>query len=279
MPAPAFALRWPTISPARLLRTLVALLVVAAAVAAGVALRAAVIGDRGHSKPVPILMYHVISAPKPGAPHPELYTPRAVFSAQMNELAKRGYHAVTLAQVDAYWRGSNDLPRRPVVLSFDDGYRSDYSHALPVLRRLNWPGVLNLEVSNLRPGELTSAHVRAMIAAGWEVDSHTINHPDLTMATDTTLRDEVVSSRAYIRHRLGVPADFFCYPSGAFDPRVVAAVKAAGYRGATTTQPGLGSPSSRFTLSRIPVNGRDGVAGLVRKLAHPEAARDEYVGG
>src|SRR4051812_34322559 len=222
-----------------------------------------------HDAPVPILMYHVVSAPKPGAPYPDLYTPKPVFTAQMKALAKRGYHGVTLARVDDYWRRGYALPPKPIVVSFDDGYLSHYTHALPVLKALGWPGVLNLEINNVKPGDLTATQVRALIDAGWEVDSHTVSHPDLTTVSDSQLRQELVASRAYLRKHFGVPADFFCYPAGRFDGRVVAAVKAAGYRAATTTEPGLASPKLPFTLNRIRVDGQDGVGGLLTKLANP----------
>src|SRR2546423_233608 len=74
-----------------------------------------------HRAPVPILMYHVISDPQPGAPYPELYTPAPVFAAQMRALARRGYHAVTLRAIDDYWRRGWTLPPHPIVISFDDG--------------------------------------------------------------------------------------------------------------------------------------------------------------
>src|SRR3954462_5966590 len=82
-----------------------------------------------HDGPVPILMYHVVSAPQPAAPYPDLYTPKPVFAAQMRALAKRGYHGVPLAQVDDYWRHGSALPSKPIVVSFDDGYVSHYTHA------------------------------------------------------------------------------------------------------------------------------------------------------
>jgi peptidoglycan/xylan/chitin deacetylase (PgdA/CDA1 family) len=232
-----------------------------------------------HDTPVPILMYHVVSAPTPGAPYPELYTPQPVFAAQMHALAARGYHGVTLAQVYDYWTRGYALPSRPVVVSFDDGYLSDYTHARPVLSSLGWPGVLNLEVNNVRPGDLTAHQVSALIRAGWEVDSHTLTHPDLTTLPDTRLRDELVQSRAFIRRHFHVPVEFFCYPAGRFDARVVAAVKAAGYKAATTTQPGLATPATPFTLARLRVDGQDGVAGLVANLAHPPAAQSGSPGG
>jgi peptidoglycan/xylan/chitin deacetylase (PgdA/CDA1 family) len=224
-----------------------------------------------HDAPVPILMYHVVSAPQPGAPYPDLYTPKPVFEAQMKALSKRGYHGVTLAQVDDYWRHGYALPSKPIVISFDDGYLSHYTHALPVLKALGWHGVLNLEINNVRPGDLTASQVRALIDAGWEVDSHTISHPDLTTIGDAQLQQELAGSRRYLKKHFGVPADFFCYPAGRYDARVVAAVKAAGYRAATTTEPGLASPKLPFTLSRIRVDGQDGVGGLLTKLANPTA--------
>jgi peptidoglycan/xylan/chitin deacetylase (PgdA/CDA1 family) len=231
-----------------------------------------------HDSPVPILMYHVVSAPKPGAPYPDLYTPKAVFAAQMKALAKRGYHGVTLGQVDDYWRHGYALPSKPIVISFDDGYLSHYTHAMPVLKALHWPGVLNLEVNNVRPGDLTASQVRGLIAAGWEVDSHTISHPDLRTVSDSQLRQELVGSRNYLRKHFHVPASFFCYPAGRYDSRVEAAVKAAGYRAATTTQPGYASPKSLFTLNRIRVDGQDGVSGLLRNLSDPNSLGGTSVG-
>ena len=191
----------------------------------------------------------------------------------MAALRDHGYHAVTLAQVERYWRRGYALPGQPVVLSFDDGYLGDYTRARPVLQALGWPGVLNLEVNNVRPGDLEASQVRALIAAGWEVDSHTVTHPNLTTLDAARLRTELVDSRAYLRRTFGVPVDYFCYPSGHFDARVEAAVRSAGYRLATTTQPGLASPARPLALDRIRIDGQDGAAGLLAKLRDPSRRR------
>jgi peptidoglycan/xylan/chitin deacetylase (PgdA/CDA1 family) len=217
---------------------------------------------------VPVLMYHVINAPQPGAPFPALYVPAGEFAAQMRALRDAGYHATTLREVWAAWHGDGTLPRRPVVVSFDDGYLSDVTHALPVLRRLGWRGVLNLELGKMgSSGALNDGQVRRLIAAGWEVDSHTITHPDLTTVDAVRLRHELVDSRAEIRRRFGVDAAFFCYPSGRYDARVEVAVRAAGYRAATTTQPGIARPGGdAFALPRVRVNGGEAPAALVAQL-------------
>jgi peptidoglycan/xylan/chitin deacetylase (PgdA/CDA1 family) len=215
-------------------------------------------------------MYHVIADPQPGTTYPELFVSPSDFQAQMQTLHSRGYHAVTLAQVDRYWSRGYALPSKPIVVSFDDGYLSHYTRARPVLSRLGWRGVLNLEVDNVRTaGDISAHQVSALIGDGWEVDSHTISHPDLTTLPPARLRTELVGSRDWLRRRFHVPVDYFCYPAGRFNQSVEAAVKAAGYRLATTTQPGLASPDDPLALDRVRVDRSDGVTGLLRKLAAP----------
>jgi peptidoglycan/xylan/chitin deacetylase (PgdA/CDA1 family) len=221
-----------------------------------------------HRAPVPILMYHVIAPPDASAPYPKLYVPPREFAEEVDWLAAHGYHAVTLQRVYEYWRDAIALPARPIVLSFDDGYHSVYSAAAPILRRRRWPGVLNLEVAHTRDDAgLRPRLVRALIAQGWELDAHTLTHPDLTAVGAAQLRREVAGSRALLRREFHVPVAFFCYPSGRYDDAVLAAVRAAGYLGATTTNPGLATPRDMFTLARVRVDGGDGAAGLAAKLA------------
>jgi peptidoglycan/xylan/chitin deacetylase (PgdA/CDA1 family) len=219
-------------------------------------------------RPVPILMYHVVTKPPPGAAFPGLYVSRAELAAEVAWLAGHGYRAVTLKQVFDAWTGRGALPRKPVVLSFDDGYRSQFVNAFPLLRARRWPGVVNLELGHVTAdGGLTPRMLRQLIAAGWEIDAHTLTHPDLRYVDDAALRREVAGSRAEIRRRFGVPAEFFCYPAGRYDERVVAAVRAAGYRGATTVEFGLARSSEPFTLARVRINAGDGAAGVAAKFA------------
>jgi peptidoglycan/xylan/chitin deacetylase (PgdA/CDA1 family) len=222
---------------------------------------------RPDRRPVPILMYHVVADPPASAPFPHLYVPRAEFRAQVRWLADAGYEAVTLARVFDAWRGHATLPRSPIVLSFDDGYRSHVTAALPVLAARRWPGVLNLDLSNLAPSwGVGVAGVRRLIRAGWEIDAHSLTHPDLSSLSGKALVREVSGSRREIGRLFGVVPRFFCYPAGRYDAEAVAAVKAAGFDGATTTELGLARPTTPFALARIRVDRGDGVAGLARKL-------------
>ena len=111
----------------------------------------------------------------------------------MDWLDEHGYEAVTLEQVEDAWYHGGTLPAKPVVLSFDDGYRPQFTFALPELRKHGWAGVLNLKAEG---SDLYTSNVEAMIDAGWELASHTIDHLDLTTLDAARLKEK---SRARAR--------------------------------------------------------------------------------
>ena len=232
---------------------------------------------------VPILVYHVIAQPFPDSPFPGLYVPRAEFRAQMEALRRAGFHSVTLDQVERSWSNGTALPPRPVVISFDNGYRTQYTEALPILRRLGWVGVENLQLSGLPPsqGGLGPAEVRALVAAGWELDTQGFSHADLPKLDAAGLRHELAVARTELRRRYGVPVNWFCYPSGDYDGAVVAEARRAGYVGATTILPGWATPQDdRYRLPRLRVlRGTTPAALLVEiadaRLAAPPPAAHE----
>jgi peptidoglycan/xylan/chitin deacetylase (PgdA/CDA1 family) len=218
---------------------------------------------RPSGDPVPILMYHVIGEPAGEVAYPDLYLSVADFREQVDWLERNGYTAVTLDQVQDAWYDGATLPPKPVVLSFDDGYLGQYLDAMPILREKGWGGLLNLKSEG---SDLSSNQVRKMIRAGWEVASHTVTHPDLTTIDDEQLERELVDSRRTLQQDLGAPIDNFCYPAGQYDERVAAAVEAAGYRGATTVEPGLAERGDPFELRRIRINFGFGADDLASAL-------------
>ncbi|CAN5412161.1 hypothetical protein BH10ACT11_BH10ACT11_18270 [soil metagenome] len=216
---------------------------------------------------VPILMYHAIDPPPAGQPYPDLFVPPDEFIEEMETLDKQGFNGVTLRQVFDAWNDDKPLPENPIVISFDDGIRSQYTIARPELRKLRWPGVLNLKVDALtQAGELEPEAVKEMIDTGWEVDSHTIDHLDVTTLSGAELAHQIADSRTELQKKFNIPVAFFCYPAGAYDGESVAAVKAAGYEGATSVDPGLASKDEPFTLKRIRVDGGEGAGGLIEAL-------------
>ena len=199
--------------------------------------------------PVPILVYHHVQGYLAG--NYLMYVDTSQFASQLRYLRSHGYHPVTMQQVWDDWTGRADLPRRPVVLSFDDGYLDQYSNAARQLRSYHWPAVLNLVVHN--GTALRDAQVRRMVKWGWEIGSHTLGHPILTRCSSATLHRELVQSRRVLEHKFKVLVDFFCYPGGIYDRRVMRAVRDAGYLAATSIRFGAATPYGRYALPRIAV--------------------------
>jgi peptidoglycan/xylan/chitin deacetylase (PgdA/CDA1 family) len=221
-----------------------------------------------YTGPVPILEYHAIQPPVSGATYPQLFVPQADFVEQMKWLDDHGYEAVTLDQVEDAWFKAGELPPKPVVLTFDDGYLSQYVAAFPALQHFHWPGVLNLVAKG---ADLPDEDVQKMIEAGWELASHTINHPDLTTLDASQLQTELAGSRKLLQGRFGVTVDNFCYPSGRYDDTVINAVRDAGYRGATSEVPGLATSANPYVLNRLEIELSDGLDGFVSKLKAAES--------
>jgi peptidoglycan/xylan/chitin deacetylase (PgdA/CDA1 family) len=213
------------------------------------------------TQPVPILEFHELGRPPASDPLPELYVSDSAFVAEMRWLDRHGYQAVTLDEVMAAWYHHGTLPEKPVVITFDNGYVPQATFAPAVLSRFGWPGVLNeITANHLAPWRL-----RRLISIGWEVDSHSVTHPDLTTLNPVELRYQVASSRRFLQRTFGIPVESFCYPSNRYDPAVVEAVEDAGYRNALTENPGYASRAHPFLLDRFEITG--GVAQVAADLS------------
>jgi peptidoglycan/xylan/chitin deacetylase (PgdA/CDA1 family) len=213
--------------------------------------------------PVPILEYHAIQPPVASSSYPELFVPEADFEAQMSWLKRHGYQAVTLTSVEKSWDGGGTLPPKPVVVSFDDGYLSQYVGAFPIMQQLGWPGVLDLKAAG---SDLPDADAKKMIDAGWELASHTINHLDVTTLDAATLHHELADSKRILESKFGVQVENFCYPAGHYDQAAVDELRRDGYQGATTELPGLAERGDPYSLARLEIEMSDGLSGFVQKL-------------
>lgn len=224
---------------------------------------------------VPILEYHYIRV----NPNPRdrlgfnLSVTPANFSAQMDWLASHGYHTVTFDDLRAYFQGRTELPARPVVLTFDDGYQDFFTTAFPILQAHGFKAV-----SYIVPGfldwsaYLTQAEVIQLDASGLvEIGSHTVHHVNLARSSPAAQTYELQASESALAHLLGHSVLDFCYPSGRFNAAVIAAVGKAGYVTATTEMPGTELAwSTRLMWPRVRVSGGESLQVFVAYLGQPE---------
>lgn len=206
---------------------------------------------------VPVLVYHSVMPHHAGQTREQriLDVDDSVFVEQMQYLASGGYHVVSLgALVDAL-EGKAQLPRRAVVITFDDGWANQYHHALPILRRFGATATFFVFTSVIASDKrnMTWKQLAELQAAGMSIGSHTRTHPSLPHS-HRTLRDEVQLSRDDIAKHLGRVPEFFAYPFGDWDKESADWTKRAGYRAARTYRGGAwNSSADRYHLRAIPV--------------------------
>jgi len=213
---------------------------------------------------VPVLMFHRVEPRALARDEVErkLTVEPRTFAAELDWLASHGYHPITEGQL---FRGLFDgarLPERPVVLSFDDGYKDDVRTILPLLQSHGWPATFFVITGrNSLPDFLSWREIRALDRAGMDVGSHTVDHSDLPGLDPSRLRWELVTSRNALERHLGHPVRWFAYPAGRHDSASEAAVASAGYLMAYTTRPGSQiAAGSRLAEPRVRVDGGESAA-------------------
>jgi peptidoglycan/xylan/chitin deacetylase (PgdA/CDA1 family) len=217
---------------------------------------------------VPILMYHRIdriTASLPAMTRALTVAP-ADFAQQMRWLSSHGYHAVSMRQLFAALEYGAPLPSRPVMITFDDGYRDVLTHAAPALDHLHMPAtayVITGRISGKDSSFLSWSNLRQLERDGIAVGSHTVHHLELPDLTDAQARRELLTSRLALERHLHHPVQWFAYPAGAETAHAARLVRAAGYVLAVTTSPGpfqdAGSP---MDLKRYEILDSTGVAGI-----------------
>jgi peptidoglycan/xylan/chitin deacetylase (PgdA/CDA1 family) len=219
-----------------------------------------------YTGPVPILVYHALGPAPAGAPFPGLYVSYGDFKSEMAWLHSHGYQAVTLDELMRAWYHGGTLPAKPIVITFDNGYPAQVTFAPHVMARYGWPGVLN----EITEDHLHPRQIWPIIHRGWEVDSHSLTHPDLTTATPAELWAQVHESRVYLRKTFHIPSNSFCYPSSKYDAAVIAAVKRAGYTNAVTEGDAYATSADPYLLPRFEIEG--GVSELAADLLDTKPA-------
>jgi peptidoglycan/xylan/chitin deacetylase (PgdA/CDA1 family) len=217
-------------------------------------------------------MYHYISVPSPGADRYRLdlsVTP-ADLDAQMAWLAANGYTTITLQDLLYHLTLGWPLPEKPIVLTFDDGYRDAYENAFPILLKYGFVGTFFIITDRLTYGDpnyATWPQVIAMHNAGMDIQSHTRTHPDLRRLSEERLLWQILGSREAIEARVDKEVHFFCYPAGRYDDNTIHALQQFGYWAAVTTEYGAThSNDGLFTLKRLRIRRADTLESFIAKV-------------
>jgi peptidoglycan/xylan/chitin deacetylase (PgdA/CDA1 family) len=200
---------------------------------------------------------------------PILMTPEQ-FAAQLDRLLAEGYTTVSFYQFLEYLTLGSPLPEKPVILTFDDGYRDNFVNAFPALKERGMVATFFVVTDFLdeeRPAYLNWEMAREMLAAGMSIESHSRNHASLEGKDDDYLVWQALGSLETLQFELGVRPRFVSYPAGEYDQRTIAVFQSAGYWAGVTTIQGMDHVSARpFELERIRVRNTTDADELIRLM-------------
>ena len=222
---------------------------------------------------VPILMYHYLSVPPPDANiyRMDLSVAPELFAAHLDAIQAAGYSTISLYDLLAHLVQGTPLPDRPVVLTFDDGYRDNFENALPLLQERGMTAtffVVTDFIDEQRPAYLTWEMVRAMHAAGMSIEAHGRNHVSLKGQDVDYLVWQALGSFEAIEREVGVRPRFVSYPAGEYDQRTTDIFQSANYwAGLTTVQGATHRSDDLFQLHRVRMRGTTTPEELLRLLA------------
>ena len=224
--------------------------------------------------------------------HRANYCDHRSFAAQMAYLRVFGYSALTLEQVLACLRGEQPIPPRAVALTFDDGYESFATYALPVLERHHFPATVYAVAGHVGqparwlgkdwrqplPRLMNAAQLREIRASGVTIGSHTMSHPRLAEASPEQQHRELTDSKAALEDLLGEEVKHLCYPYGSFDLDAVHNAARTGYLSATTCLRGSAEPVDHpLVLPRKAISFGDNLIGYFWKLTVKNRPKPQLV--
>lgn len=218
----------------------------------------------------PIIQYHKIDAPPPDAKVRGGYTPTARFARQMGYLKKEGFNFYTASELIEHFLKEGVFPARALAVTFDDGWKDNYTNAFPILRRLQIKATIFLvpsciglaSVKAQAAGETARAHltreeILEMSQHGIEFGSHSMNHQLLHQISASDVKFEVEESKRLIEEMVQRPCNVFAYPAGFFTETAQQLIRDAGYLSALSTTYGPTDHLDIYALNRVEILRRD----------------------
>jgi peptidoglycan/xylan/chitin deacetylase (PgdA/CDA1 family) len=202
---------------------------------------------------IPILMYHHIDGDSKIS---KLSVAPESFQRQMEFLYKHKYNVVSLERIADLIKRKEKIPSKTLAITFDDGYKDNYTYAYPVLKKYGFTATVFVIVSHISgKGNLSWDEVIEMSNNRISIGSHGMSHSWLPDLNEERLKDGIAGSKRILESKLNKEVNFYCYPGGGFNDKVKQIVKEAGYRGACATNPGKKYPKhDPYALKRLRIS-------------------------
>lgn len=209
---------------------------------------------------VPIMMYHIIAPLDPRTLVPLQYVDPELLDQQMALLKKFGFQAV---QMSALAKGP--VPKKSVVLTFDDAYVNFHEAALPILEKYGFTATVfvvgnqiggtnawDVALGDVAQPLMNLEQIQDCVARGIEIGGHTMDHLNLSEQSEASVWSQVSENKNQLEDLLGIPIESFCYPYGGYNQMVRDQTERAGYKVACRTMRGYnGGSSDLLALRRL----------------------------
>lgn len=221
---------------------------------------------------VPVVLFHYIRniAPYPDKLGWDLSVPPSTFQQQIDYLIKENYTTITPNDLYQYLQYGAPLPKKPIILTFDDGYLDFFEEVFPILRDNQMTATLFVVTNFLgREKYLEWYHLKYLAASGKVfIGGHTQTHAKLTEISPEQLEQEINVNKTSLEEGLDIKLDYFAYPYGSYNDNVLNAIKKQKFKIAFTTENGsLHKNSELLKLPRIKIGGGDTVQAFAEKIS------------
>lgn len=238
----------------------------------------------GNPKKIKILMYHLITNDKNLCKkHRNIAVHVDEFRSQMEFLDRCGFITITFEDYLLFLEGELHLPKKPIILSFDDGFADIHKYAFPILKEFGMRAVLfimgdrKLKTNNwdapsgvLQLPLLADYQIIEMHDAGFEIGSHALTHSMLTTISRDKAWEEISRSRMLLEIFLNAQVKSFAYPFGSVDPTLKILVKEAGYKiGCGTYSGPLVLGNDHYEVRRILIQGQLSTLQFALRVSSP----------
>lgn len=230
-------------------------------------------------KNIPILMYHQVVDPPYESPH-KIYVTRQTFRNHLDFLSKKGFQTLTFGELNKYFQDpalSTSFPKKPIIITFDDGYLNNLENALPILKEYNFTAIFYLLANSPRTNSwdvhsgapelpLLNTSERLLLADTMEIGSHGLSHEKLSSMSDAQAEKEFYDSKKILEAEFGRPVISYAYTYGDRSDRDIRLAERAGYSfGLNTTKGVHHFCDNTYNLFRISIFPTDTTSDLARK--------------
>jgi len=226
-----------------------------------------------------ILMYHQVT-PNINPDFTDYSITPRMFNTQMSILKRFRFTPINLTQYEDYRNGRSKLPKKPIIITFDDCYQECIDYAVPILKENGFTAVFYVPTDYVGKKShwimpelgvefsiIDWKTIKRLDLEGYQIGSHSLSHPHLAELAPEDCYDELKKSRQILEDKLGHEVVHLAYPYGSFNETVRDLAAEAGYRTACTTEEWFcREEDDVLLLPRVNIMGYSSILDFILKL-------------